>query len=630
MSGGSCEFWTQEWLCKTGVFDDAIGTRCDRSCIPHTHHTPSSLTASKYSTVVMMVNAKKVCVIGAGVSGLSAVKSCLEEGLQPTCYEQHDDLGGIWRYSEDPRPNQGAAMFKSVVANISKSMLCYSDFPFPEDAPMYPTHDRVLQYLRDYAEHFNLLPYISKVVRSLPLVGEVGLAWVPSYLYAGAPTLASQGVKRVWEPRHTSRMHHETFDAVILSNGSAFARPVNPDVPGYETFKGAKLHSSQYRTNKPFEGKKVLIVAVNTGWLFQKAACKSIAFMLAEAGHRESQKPWSGNTAFDLAVDVCRVATQVDLALLKGTWVVPRLHKKGTPLDEHAFRRVYSDIPLSWLNDMLKGFSNNRFDNDKYGVAGTAQPITQTVLTINDDIGLCLASRKVAIKPQLVELSASSARFADGTTVDDVDAVIFATGYALRCSFLDHELEADIRKLDLYKLVFPTRLKHNTLALVGAGQSNGPLFPLMELQSRWAAAVFKGVHKLPDGNKMQEHTDAYKDMMLAIFGRLKPSTNNVVYRDDLAAEIGVKPNILRLFLKDPALAYMYYFGPAYPFHHRLVGPNSWTGAVAAAKHAYYNTFSGVGSSFTPRDTGSVWLSTKMMVTCVIVGVICAIVTMTRL
>ncbi|XP_019621891.1 PREDICTED: dimethylaniline monooxygenase [N-oxide-forming] 4-like [Branchiostoma belcheri] len=483
----------------------------------------------------MMVNAKKVCVIGAGVSGLSAVKSCLEEGLQPTCYEQHDDLGGIWRYSEDPRPNQGAAMFKSVVANISKSMLCYSDFPFPEDAPMYPTHDR----------------------------------------------------------------HHETFDAVILSNGSAFARPVNPDVPGYETFKGAKLHSSQYRTNKPFEGKKVLIVG-------------------------------SGNTAFDLAVDVCRVATQVDLALLKGTWVVPRLHKKGTPLDEHAFRRVYSDIPLSWLNDMLKGFSNNRFDNDKYGVAGTAQPITQTVLTINDDIGLCLASRKVAIKPQLVELSASSARFADGTTVDDVDAVIFATGYALRCSFLDHELEADIRKLDLYKLVFPTRLKHNTLALVGAGQSNGPLFPLMELQSRWAAAVFKGVHKLPDGNKMQEHTDAYKDMMLAIFGRLKPSTNNVVYRDDLAAEISAKPNILRLFLTDPAMAYMYYFGPAYPFHHRLVGPNSWTGAVSAAKHAYYNTFSGVGSSFTPRDTGSVWFSTKMMVTCVIVGVICAIVTMARL
>ncbi|XP_066304423.1 dimethylaniline monooxygenase [N-oxide-forming] 2-like [Branchiostoma lanceolatum] len=387
---------------------------------------------------------------------------------------------------------------------------------------------------------------------------------------------------------------HETFDAVILSNGSAFARPVNPDVPGHEIFQGVQLHSYQYRTNKPFEGKRVLIVG-------------------------------SGNTAFDLAVDVCRVATQVDLALLKGTWVLPRLHKKGTPVDEHAYRRVYSDIPASWLNGILKDFSNNRFDHDMYGVAGMAQPITQATPTINDDIGLCLASRRVVIKPQLVELFATSARFADGSTVEGVDAVIFATGYVNCCSFLDHELQADIRKLDVYKLVFPTKLAHHTLALVGAGQSNGPLFPLMELQSRWAARVFKGVRKLPDSNTMQGKTEAYKDILLATYGRLKPTTNNVVYRDDLAAEIGVKPNLLWLFLKDPLLAYMYYFGPAYPFHHRLVGPNRWKGAAAATKRAYYNTFSGVGTSFTPMDAGSVRLNTKMIFTCVIVGVMCALV-----
>ncbi|XP_035668474.1 dimethylaniline monooxygenase [N-oxide-forming] 2-like [Branchiostoma floridae] len=530
-----------------------------------------------------MANVKKVCVIGAGVSGLSAIKSCLEEGFQPTCYEQHDDLGGIWYYTEDPRPNQGAAMFKSVVSNISKSMLSYSDFPFPEDAPMYPSHERVHQYLREYADHFNLLPHIrfgTQVIK---------VEEAKDHVTSGQWMVHTSG----------NGGKHETFDAVILSNGSAFGRPVSPDVPGYETFKGVKLHSYQYRTNKPFEGKRVLIVG-------------------------------SGNTAFDLAVDVCRVATQVDLALLKGTWVVPRLHKKGTPIDLHAFRRVYSDIPVSWLNGIFKDFSNNRFDHDKYGVAGRQQPITQSTPTINDDIGLCLASRKVSIKPQLVKLFGTSARFADGTTVGDVDAVIFATGYVNSCSFLDHELEADIKKLDLYKLVFPTRLAHPTLALVGAGQSNGPLFPLMELQARWAARVFKGVHKLPNSDTMKANTEVYKDMVLATFGRLKPVTNNVVYRDDIAAEIGAKPNLLWLIIKDPLLAYMYYFGPAYPFHHRLVGPNPWKGAAAASKHAYYNTLSGVATSFTPKDSGSVWLHTKMMFTCVIIGVICALVIITRL
>lgn len=41
---------------------------------------------------------KRIAVIGAGVSGLGAIKICLEEGLQPTCFEESDDIGGLWRY----------------------------------------------------------------------------------------------------------------------------------------------------------------------------------------------------------------------------------------------------------------------------------------------------------------------------------------------------------------------------------------------------------------------------------------------------------------------------------------------------------------------------------------------------
>ena len=34
-----------------------------------------------------------VCIVGAGCSGLVSVKSCLEEGLNPTCYEIAGDVG---------------------------------------------------------------------------------------------------------------------------------------------------------------------------------------------------------------------------------------------------------------------------------------------------------------------------------------------------------------------------------------------------------------------------------------------------------------------------------------------------------------------------------------------------------
>ncbi len=42
--------------------------------------------------------AKCVAVIGAGSSGLTSIKCCLDEGLEPVCFESSDDIGGLWRF----------------------------------------------------------------------------------------------------------------------------------------------------------------------------------------------------------------------------------------------------------------------------------------------------------------------------------------------------------------------------------------------------------------------------------------------------------------------------------------------------------------------------------------------------
>jgi len=71
---------------------------------------------------------KKVCVIGAGASGLSAIKSCLEENFEVVCYDQSDYLGGLWRY-RDADVDGLASVTRLTTINSSKEMSCFSDFP---------------------------------------------------------------------------------------------------------------------------------------------------------------------------------------------------------------------------------------------------------------------------------------------------------------------------------------------------------------------------------------------------------------------------------------------------------------------------------------------------------------------
>ncbi|KAL1022506.1 hypothetical protein UPYG_G00028590 [Umbra pygmaea] len=119
-------------------------------------HSISSLGTEDACSINMV---RTVAVIGAGPSGLTSIKSCLEEGLEPTCFESSEDIGGLWRFKEVSEPNR-ASIYRSLTINTSKELLSYSDFPIPADYPNYMHHSRVLQYFRLYAEHFKLLQHI--------------------------------------------------------------------------------------------------------------------------------------------------------------------------------------------------------------------------------------------------------------------------------------------------------------------------------------------------------------------------------------------------------------------------------------------------------------------------------------
>ena len=76
----------------------------------HTH-------LDKSAAIFFFLASMKVAIIGAGASGLPAIKSCLEEGLEPVCYERSDDIGGLWKYSDDIKEGQACVM-KSTVSTF--------------------------------------------------------------------------------------------------------------------------------------------------------------------------------------------------------------------------------------------------------------------------------------------------------------------------------------------------------------------------------------------------------------------------------------------------------------------------------------------------------------------------------
>ena len=44
---------------------------------------------------MMDLEKRNIAVIGCGLSGINAIKACLEEGLNPVCFEQHDQIGMV-------------------------------------------------------------------------------------------------------------------------------------------------------------------------------------------------------------------------------------------------------------------------------------------------------------------------------------------------------------------------------------------------------------------------------------------------------------------------------------------------------------------------------------------------------
>lgn len=76
------------------------------------------------SFLLLQVNiSMKVAVIGAGESGLTSIKCCLDEGLEPVCFEKTNDIGGLWNYIVSfnvSMTNQTMFVIKSIFTSMQQ------------------------------------------------------------------------------------------------------------------------------------------------------------------------------------------------------------------------------------------------------------------------------------------------------------------------------------------------------------------------------------------------------------------------------------------------------------------------------------------------------------------------------
>lgn len=220
-----------------------------------------------------------------------------------------------------------------------------------------------------------------------------------------------------------------------------------------------------------------------------------------------------GNSGGDIAVELSRHASRVFLSTRRGAWVLSRMGKGGEPFDQQVIRRFASLIPMPLRLHTFSKIVNDRFDHEIFALR-PQHPITSQHPMVNDGLPHRIITGAVVIKPNVTSFTQTGVVFEDGTKVNDLDAVIFCTGYKIGFKFIDHSiLPVNDNKVELYKYVFPPNLAKPTLAVFGCIQPLGAIFPISELQARWATRVFGGKTTLPPQNIMMEDIEKKRKAM---------------------------------------------------------------------------------------------------------------------
>lgn len=389
----------------------------------------------------------RVCVIGAGSSGITACQRLAEQGIAFDCFEKGSEVGGNWRYEND---NGMSAAYRSLHINTSREMMEYEAFPMPEYFPDYPSHYEIVKYFDDFVDHFGLRDRI-QFQTEVTAVEPIGDAW------------------EVTVRGPDGKEQTETYTDVMVCNGHHWnPRWPEPSFPGQDEFQGELIHAHDYKTPDILEGKRVLVLGI-------------------------------GNSATDIAVESSRIADRTFLAMRRGAWILPK-YIGGVPTDKR-FAGPLSRAPLPIQSAAMKlmlRLSVGRLTD--YGLPAPDHEPLHAHPTVSEELVGRLGHGDIGVKPNIERFEGDRVVFTDGSS-EQIDLVIFCTGYKITFPFLDRSvIDPSDNRVELYKRVVPP--ESPGLWFIGLVQPLGAIMPLAEAQSAWVAELIAGQGGLPGPSEM--------------------------------------------------------------------------------------------------------------------------------
>lgn len=396
-----------------------------------------------------MSQPEKVCIIGAGSSGIVAAQVLDARGIPFDCFEKGSMIGGNWRYEND---NGMSSAYRSLHINTSRRVMAFKSLPMPDHFPDYPDHFQMAAYFDEFADHFGLREKISfrtEVTNVEPADG----AWAVT-------------VKGPEGAEHTER-----YRAVLVANGHHWdPRWPEPAFPGADDFEGEQIHAHHYREPDILRGKRVLVLGL-------------------------------GNSATDIAVESSRIAEKTFLAVRRGAYVLPK-YMNGKPIDEVSTPLV-SRLPLSVQRFFaMRGLEIAAGDMTSYGLPKPDHKLFEAHPTVSSELLPRLGHGDITVKPNIDRFAGGrTVRFVDGSE-EEIDLVVYCTGYKITFPFFDSQVfAAPDNRLLLYRRV--VSVERPGLYFIGFIQPLGPIMPLAEAQCEWIADLLNGRATLPPAGEMK-------------------------------------------------------------------------------------------------------------------------------
>jgi cation diffusion facilitator CzcD-associated flavoprotein CzcO len=339
-----------------------------------------------------MTKPPSVAVLGAGLGGLCAGIKLKQAGFEDlVILEKADKVGGTWRDN----------IYPGCCCDVPVALYQFSFAPSLGWSHLFPRHHEVQRYTEDLADNFGLRPHLR--------LGDEATAAV------------WDDARALWQITTASGARHEVT-ALVAALGQ-LNRPVLPDIPGRDTFKGAAFHSARWNSSVDLTGKRVAIVG-------------------------------SAASAVQIIPEVAKLAQHLTVMQRTPNWVIPRLDR---PITEEEKLLAMTEPQVAMLNRELlyknadyltwQVFSWTKVGRDAFTRVALNQlaeqvpdaalrakltpnyPIGCKRVMITDDFYPALMRPNVSLQTDgIARITPQGIETRNGTRID-VDVIVYATGF---------------------------------------------------------------------------------------------------------------------------------------------------------------------------------------------------------